>query len=379
MKRPTSSPTRLHLLIVALSFASLGFTWPWEVGGPWPSSSETPIRPLDHPTLEQKAVAEDRRVRFAAYGDQRALADGEWQEMIARIAALHAQDPLDFIVDTGDIVQDGRHSDQYWMLREILAPVVDLPLLVGVGNHEVRNNEVQQARDNTGTFLSYLDPEFSSARMYYRKDAGPVRFLFLDSNDLVYGEGATSPPSRVDAQVRWLAQELEEARSWTGPLVVVLHHPFVQSSRKHAESAAVLWSYRPMGPGTATLPELLLDAGVDLVLVGHTHTYERFVLGKGDRTMDLVNLSGRPRTALLWIGDGARRARDIAGKELEHLRAQGWRDLDGWTISQEAVMVDDEENQFAIFEAADSTLTMSVHFLGEDRGAVRDSLTILEW
>ena len=379
MKRPTSSVVRLHALILTLSAASLGFTWPWEVGGPWPSSSKVPVQRLDHPALEQAAVAEDGRVRFAAYGDQRALADGEWQAMIAQIAAVHAQDRLDFIVDTGDIVQDGQYSDQYWMLREILAPVGELPLLVGVGNHEVRNNTVQQARDNTGTFLGYLDPEFSSARMYYRKDAGPVRFLFLDSNDLAYGEEATSPPNRVEAQMRWLAQELEASRSWTGPLVVVLHHPFLQSSRKHLETAVYLWSYRPRGPEKPPFPELLLDAGVDLVLVGHTHTYERFVLEKGGRSMDLVNLSGRPRTAILWIGDGARRARDIAGKEVERLRAQGWRDLEGWSISQESVMLDEEENQFAIFEATDSTLTMSVRFLGEDRGAMRDSVTILTW
>ena len=179
--------------------------------------------------------------------------------------------------------------------------------------------------------------------------------------------------------MRWLAQELEASRSWTGPLVVVLHHPFLQSSRKHLETAVYLWSYRPRGPEKPPFPELLLDAGVDLVLVGHTHTYERFVLEKGGRSMDLVNLSGRPRTAILWIGDGARRARDIAGKEVERLRAQGWRDLEGWSISQESVMLDEEENQFAIFEATDSTLTMSVRFLGEDRGAMRDSVTILTW
>ena len=97
-----------------------------------------------------------------------------------------------------------------------------------------------------------------------------------------------------------------------GTLAMVLYR-LMQSSRKHLETAVYLWSYRPRGPEKPPFPELLLDAGVDLVLVGHTHTYERFVLEKGGRSMDLVNLSGRPRTAILWIGDGARRARVAAG------------------------------------------------------------------
>jgi hypothetical protein len=52
--------------------------------------------------------------------------------------------------------------------------------------------------------------------MYYRKDVGPILFRFLDSNDLVY-EDAASSGSRVQKQVSWLNGELEQARAWTGP------------------------------------------------------------------------------------------------------------------------------------------------------------------
>ncbi|MCA9727530.1 MAG: metallophosphoesterase [Candidatus Eisenbacteria bacterium] len=350
------------------------------------------MRALDHPTVEQTAAgrADQDVLRFVAYGDQRALADGEWQTMIDHIRRIDAGSPLAFILDTGDIVQDGRHSDQYWMLRGILEPVVHLPLLVAVGNHEIHNNDAPIARENTAAFLKYLDPAFSPTRMYYRKDIGPLRCLFLDSNDLVYGtetdgEYAPSPESdpalvaaRVREQLVWLTQELAEASSWPGPVLVALHHPFVQSSRKHEESARFLWSFRPNGPQGPTFPEMLLEAGVDLVLVGHTHTYERFVLEKDGRRMQFVNLSGRPRTSFLWMGDGARRARDFRGAEVAKLGEEGWSDLDGWRIKQAAVMLENEQDQFAIFEVGSTgAISMDVRFLnGDDADTVRDSLSI---
>jgi 3',5'-cyclic AMP phosphodiesterase CpdA len=284
-------------------------------------------------------------VRFAVYGDQRALADGEWQDLVARIEERHGREPLHFVLDTGDIVQDGRHSDQFAMLTEILAPIRELPYLVAVGNHEVHNNRSAEARRHTARFLALTDPSISPERLYYSKQIGSVRLLFLDTNDLAYGPTAgLDSADAAAAQILWLDEQLASTQP-EECVVVAMHHPLVQSSKKHREHAVALWN-RPYDG--RTLPERYLDAGVDLVLVGHTHTYERFRVQRGDRHFEQVNLSGRPRTSILWIGDGARRAQDIRGEEIPWLRERGWERLDGISIEQGAVMIDEERDQYAI-------------------------------
>ncbi|MCA9750554.1 MAG: metallophosphoesterase, partial [Gemmatimonadetes bacterium] len=285
---------------------------------------------------------------------------------------------IDFLLDTGDIVNDGRHTDQFARLaNEILAIVPDRPYLVGVGNHEVHDNDAQ-ARANAATFLSTVDPVLSPDRLYYRKDLGPATFLFLDTNDLVYGDDGErgecppeiAPGTRAAAQIEWLAGELENLRAHPRPLVfAVLHHPFVQSSQKHRDAAASLWNLRVRG---TSFPDFLADGGVHVILTGHTHTYERFVLTRDDgRTMHVVNLSGRPRGSAFGFGAGRRRARDIRGEEAEKLGEWGWRDLARWSVTQEdAMRKEDEANQFAAFTVEpDGGLMMEVHFVDEDEEA----------
>ncbi len=354
-------------LLVGLALgpsSGYGFTWPWAVSGPWPGTSRQAVRQLHHPLLEARAAALDPApeagFRFAAFGDQRALADGEWQGILAAIAAIATQDErLLFLLDTGDIVDDGRPTDQFAMLRHILSPVRQLPYLVSVGNHELHDNEIPAARANTGAFLAYLDPGFSARRMYYRKDVGDASFLFLDTNDFIYGEhggGGRCPPdpgSRAAAQLAWLARELG-VDPGNAPVpaarvkVVVMHHPLLQASKRHLGHARTLWNCREAG---SALADLFADGGVDLVLAGHTHTYERIRLRRNDgREFALVNLSGRPRTSVLWFGARARRPEKIAGREREWLTAKGFTGLERWDIRQEERMDPEREaDQFGIF------------------------------
>ena len=180
-----------------------------------------------------------------------------------------------------------------------------------------------------------------------RERAASVRLLILDTNDLVYGpSGKGDDPfdhPRVQRQFLWLEAVLE--KSDPRPIMVVMHHPLISSSRKHRKSAADLWSLTWRG---RTLPEIMAEGGVDLIFTGHTHTYERFRLkSPGGSTIHLVNVSGRPRDSFFWWGSGARRAHDWRDDTIEHLRAAGWKNLDGWLVEQKSPMLDEQENQWA--------------------------------
>jgi 3',5'-cyclic AMP phosphodiesterase CpdA len=86
-------------------------------------------------------------------------------------------------------------------------------------------------------------------------DYGRVHWTVLDSN--VYTDW-TSPALKA-----WLEADLRAAQGadWR---IVALHHPLFQSSRSHFDDQ---WM-RPISP-------ILEQYGVDLVLAGHVHNYQR--------------------------------------------------------------------------------------------------------
>lgn len=86
-------------------------------------------------------------------------------------------------------------------------------------------------------------------------DYGKVHWTVLDSNVYTDWEG---PKLRA-----WLEADLKAAQGadWR---IVTLHHPLFQSSRSHMDDQ---WM-RPLSP-------LLEKYGVDLVLAGHVHNYQR--------------------------------------------------------------------------------------------------------
>jgi hypothetical protein len=71
---------------------------------------------------------------FVAFGDQRALLRDDWPALIGVIDTLASRhDRLLFLVDTGDIVDDGTFSDQFRVLAGLLGRVRRLPYLAARG------------------------------------------------------------------------------------------------------------------------------------------------------------------------------------------------------------------------------------------------------
>ena len=327
----------------------------------WPRSSTVPVPRLAHPAFDAATAGIQAPFHFAVFGDQKGLAkSGEWDALLRDLGSLDP--PPAFVLDTGDIVENGIHRDQFAQLEQILSVVSDLPYLLAVGNHEIDDDA---AKGHVVEFLGGVigRDAFSVDQLYYAKTVGSLRLLVLDSNDLVYPErgacrGRYPVGERGSRQLRWVVGEL--ATPWDGHTVVALHHTLILSATKHEDHARCLWNGAYAAHGDRTLPEILIDSGVDLVLTGHTHTYEVIRVERGGRAMLSVNVSGR--------SGGSRRARPVSDPMTAFV-ARGW-DMSGWDgVSQGAVMPSGSlVNQFDLVTVtADGELECAIYHVDDAR------------
>ena len=132
-----------------------------------------------------------------------------------------------------------------------------------LGNHEYGTGDA-------ATALAYFE---LPAKGYYSYTLGSWHVVVLNSNcEPAGGCGVGS------SQQRWLAAELE--RSGATCTLAYMHHPRF-SSGLHGSDSTIAPLWRTLSRG-----------GVDVVLAGHDHHYERFALFGGIRSF-IVGTGGR--------------------------------------------------------------------------------------
>jgi hypothetical protein len=187
-------------------------------------------------------------VTFLVYGDDR-TDDAAHATVVRAMSSV----PADFLVNTGDMVQDGGSAPNWQTFFDIERSLLrERPLFSAVGNHELYDDT---AGANFARYFGFTDE--SGAHPYGTERFGSVRLFFLNGDDR-WGGGD---------ERAWLERAL--ARSDGEPGVVwrfaVLHHG--------------PWSAGPHGPNTALdaagIPELLAAHKIDRVFSGHDHIYER--------------------------------------------------------------------------------------------------------
>jgi len=121
-------------------------------------------------------------------------------------------------------------------------------------------------------YFTYFGPRAGPAgKGYYSYDVGEWHIISLNSE--LYFEAGT--PAQAKAQEDWLRADLAEHR--TQCALAYFHRPYFTSG--------TYGSTREVRP----LFEILFAGGVDLVLNGHEHDYERFLPQTPDGVADSVN------------------------------------------------------------------------------------------
>ncbi len=187
---------------------------------------------------------------FLVYGDNRS-------DPVAHASVVRAmqQSPSDFLLNTGDYVEDGREASDWQQFFDVEAPLLRDRCMFGcVGNHEL----IERAGD---TYLRYLGPTVDPAkelpRLYGSFRWQNTRFFLLNGQD-TFDSGA---------EIDWLKGALDAATKEPGLAwrIAVVHFGY-RSAGPHGDNPRML---------SAGVDRLLKEKKVDLVFSGHDHIYER--------------------------------------------------------------------------------------------------------
>lgn len=208
--------------------------------------------------------AAPERFRLIALGDARTNPE-DWHKVSQRIYE-EEEDAL-FIIGTGDYAADGSQYDQW--VNQFFGPGRDLlsrvPMWPSIGNHERTREYVESpppGQEERSHYFSLF--ELPGNERWYRVDYRYVTLLVIDSN---------SQMAPGHEQYDWIVEQLKsERRRFT---LAVFHHPPYTSGPHGRLNPDGTPRERAMDQGQRFLVPLFEMYGVDLVLNGHDHIYER--------------------------------------------------------------------------------------------------------
>jgi len=216
----------------------------------------------------------------------------------------------DLFFHVGDMAYDAgtdlAFTDHHFaMYEEVLSRA---PFWPSVGNHEASMGDSDSDAQSGPYYEAFSLPtagqaggEPSGTEAYYSFDYANAHVVVLDSDDSSTDIGST--------QLAWLAQDLANIPTSQTWLVAMFHHPPYTKGSHDSDNASDSGG-RMVRMRENVLP-ILEAAGVDLILNGHSHNYERSYLidgvyGYGSspnyRTPDFATLQADGH--ILDAGDG---------------------------------------------------------------------------
>jgi calcineurin-like phosphoesterase family protein/purple acid phosphatase-like protein len=229
--------------------------------------------------------------RFTSFGD---LGSGNpiWSKSsINAITAIHQVERFNPTVHllNGDLSYanvNQANQPAVWtdFMNNMMVSARNRPWMPALGNHEV---EAGNGALGYNSYLARFDlPDNHSGYRgnWYSFQVGSVLFISLDNNDVVYANDGGQDPNTLQAlyirgyshgaQTAWLRRTLAAARTdrsvdW---IVAYMHQPAISSSSSGSGGDLGI---------RQQFMELFYEYGVDLVLAGHDHDYERSYLVRG--------------------------------------------------------------------------------------------------
>jgi hypothetical protein len=192
---------------------------------------------------------------FIAFGDS---GSGTPEQYQLRDLMLDRLDWIDLYIHTGDLAYPygsyAEFQDYYFdVYRDMMT---HRPLVPTIGNHEYYTDDARPYQDLFD--LPMMALELYEMEKYYSFNWGNTHFVSLDSETPLHRSNNATENDMID----WLKTDLaNDHHKWK---IVIVHRPPYSSSPEHTE----LDVRRKLAP-------VFEQYGVDLVLSGHNHNYER--------------------------------------------------------------------------------------------------------
>lgn len=245
----------------------------------------------DHFFFTAPIAGTDRAMRVWVLGDS-GTANSEQRQVRDAYYGSPAYKYNDMVLLLGDNAYNTGTDAEYQTALFDTYPAVlrQSPVWSCLGNHETA-----QVRTGSYSGVAYFDifsfptaaecgGYASGTERYFSWDYGNVHFISLDVQ-------TTNAALRTN-MLAWLANDLAaNTRRWT---IALWHHPpYTKGSHNSDTESQPTWARTFLVP-------MLEDAGVDLVLCGHSHCYERSKLIDGFTATPTLATSG----TFIDAGDG---------------------------------------------------------------------------
>ena len=220
------------------------------------------------------AVGSSEKFRFWSLGD---MYPGVTQERVYEAFLKHiGTNYTNFLMTVGDNTynggSDGGFQSNFFDVYQKGTFMRQSPLFMGIGNHDYGGYPHVQDNPEMGYYQIFNLPSKgelggvpSGSEAYYSFDYGNVHFISLDS--FARGRDGKLLTDAGSEQLAWLIKDLENTKQrWK---IVYFHHaPYTRGTYD-----SDVWENLKQ-PRLVVTP-VLEKYGVDLVLSGHSHVYER--------------------------------------------------------------------------------------------------------
>jgi hypothetical protein len=228
------------------------------------------------------AAAVNRKIRVAVFGDCGRNDNNYQTRALSAYQQVTGSNPAELMLLLGDNAYNAGTDAEYQSnFFNVYSGTIlkNHALFPAPGNHDYANTAARQTDKNVPYYANFSLPKngecggvASGTECYYSYDWGNIHFLSLDS----YGFDSANTKRLYDTsstQVKWIKKDLAaNTRKWT---VAYWHHPPYTMGSHNSDTETELVNIRQ------NFIKLLEDFGVDLILCGHSHDYERSYLLKG--------------------------------------------------------------------------------------------------
>ncbi|MES2645580.1 MAG: metallophosphoesterase [Bacteroidota bacterium] len=222
-----------------------------------------------------------RKIRIAAYGDCGRNSNGFQSGTLSAYQNYVGSSPAEIMLLLGDNAYDNGTDLEYTSnffnaySGNILKNHVVFP---SPGNHDYANSSSRQTDHNVPYYNIFNMPTAaecggvaSGTEAFYSYNWGNIHFLSLDSYG--YETGSTRLYDTLGPQATWVKNDLAANTSkWT---VAYWHHPPYTMGSHNSDTETELVNMRQKFIG------IMERYGVDMIICGHSHDYERSYLLKG--------------------------------------------------------------------------------------------------